>query len=85
MYYLFQVRRVRTVERRRRRPRGGWSLVPEKETSYETQVVRSDGVVLSLHVAPTPPGVAEGDRAVGLDGGTEALVVPRPRVYATWT
>ena len=84
MYYPFQVRTVRTAERRRRLPEGGWIVEPEKETCYETRVVRSDGVVLGVHVAPAPPGVAPEDRAVVLDDGTEALSIPRPRAYATW-
>ncbi|MFG6546370.1 hypothetical protein [Sulfitobacter sp. 1A13730] len=84
MYYPFQVRRVKTMQRREDRGDGSFKMVPYKTSFYQTRVVRSDGVTLDIQVAPAPRGVEEEDRAIMLDDGTEILAIPRPREFSTW-
>ncbi len=84
MYYPFQVRVVETRQRRKEYPDGSAKMVPERMSFYQTRVVRSDGVMLDINVAPAPRGVHEEDRAIMLDDGTEILSIPRPREFSTW-
>ena len=85
MYYPFQVRRVEDIQRRKQKSDGKFDVFWEKATYYETRVVRSDGAMLGVRVAPAPRGVEDEDRAIVLDDGTEILSVPKPREFSTWT
>lgn len=85
MYYPFQVRRVTTVKKKRAMPDGSSVMVPEKTSYYETRVVRSDGIMLGMSVAPAPYGIEEEDKVIVLDDGTEVLSMPKPREFSTWT
>ncbi|WP_367581584.1 hypothetical protein [Sulfitobacter pontiacus] len=85
MYYPFQVRRVATVKRKRQMPDGNTRMVPEKASYYETRIVRSDGIILGMNIAPAPHGVEEEDKVIVLDDGTEVLTIPKPRDYSTWS
>jgi len=84
MYYPFQVRRVETRKRRREEPDGSVKWEQEKTSFYQTRVIRSDGAMLDIDVAPAPRGVEEEDRAIMLEDGTEILSIPRPREFSTW-
>ncbi|MGM0743554.1 MAG: hypothetical protein ACQEVT_18525 [Pseudomonadota bacterium] len=85
MYYPFQVRKVENVQRRKQKSDGTFDVFWIKTTFYETRVVRSDGAMLGVNVAPAPRGVEEEDRVIVLDDGTEILSIPKPREFSTWT
>jgi len=84
MYYPFQVRRVETKQRRKEDSDGSVRMEAYKASFYQTRVIRSDGAMLDIQVAPAPRGVEEEDRAIMLDDGTEILSIPRPREFSTW-
>lgn len=84
MYYPFQVRRVETRHRRKENSDGSVKKEAYKASFYQTCVIRSDGAMLDIQVAPAPRGVEEEDRAIMLDDGTEILSIPRPREFSTW-
>lgn len=52
--------------------------------SYQTQVVRSDGAVLSIETLPAPKGVLKEDKVLALTDGTRIESRPNPRYYSTW-
>lgn len=85
MYYPFRVRRTQTGRRRRSLPDGSVVFVDEKQFSYETMVVRSDGVSLGIHRLPAPHGTEDEDRIIALDDGTIITNIPRPGEFSTWS
>lgn len=85
MYYPFQVRRVENIRRKKQHKDGSIETYMQKSSYYETRVVRSDGAMLEISVAPAPRGVEEEDRAIVLQDGTEIISIPKPREFSTWT
>src|SRR6056297_465941 len=84
LYYPFRVRRTETVEVLEHLPDGRRIKVPKKTHVLVTQIVRSDGDVLTPKEMPSPAGTADEDRIIALEDGTIITSIPRPEDYATW-
>jgi hypothetical protein len=84
LYYPFRVRRTETVEVLEHLPDGRRIKVPKKTHVLVTQIVRSDGDILTPKEMPFPAGTPEEDRIIALEDGTIITSIPRPEDYATW-
>lgn len=85
LYYPFRVVEVSMVSRRRENKQTGEIFfVEEKAARHQTQVVRSDGQILSIRELPAPPETPKADRLMVLDDGTLITGEPRPSEFATW-
>lgn len=58
--------------------------MPKKTHVLITQIVRSDGDILTPKEMPFPAGTPEEDRIIALEDGTIITSIPRPEDYATW-
>jgi hypothetical protein len=84
LYYPFRVRRTETVEVFEHLPDGRRLKVPRKTHVLVTQIVRSDGDVLTPREMPAPPGTPDEDKIIALEDGTIITSIPRPEDFATW-
>jgi hypothetical protein len=84
LYYPFRVRRTETIEVLENLPDGRRVKVPRKTHILVTQIVRSDGDILTPREMPAPPGTADEDKIIALEDGTIISSIPRPEDYATW-
>ena len=83
MYYPFRVRETRTesqwvteTDRTRRKQ-------ATKVHARLTQVVRSDGIVLTPSEMPAPAGTPDDSRIVALEDGTIVSAIPNPEDYSS--
>jgi hypothetical protein len=84
LYYPFRVRRTETIEVFESLPDGRRLKVPRKTHMLVTQIVRSDGDVLTPREMPAPPGTPDEDKIIALEDGTIITSIPRPEDFATW-
>lgn len=84
MYYPFRVRETRTEAQWVTEDDGSRRKTPVKVHATITQIVRSDGVVLTPREMPSPQGTPEEARIFALEDGTIVQSVPNPEDYSTW-
>lgn len=80
LYYPYRVER-REIEKIKHRD---GSVSENVVTSYQTKVVRSDGVILDIGYLPAPRGTPVSERVLALSDGTRIDQIPRPNLYASW-
>lgn len=84
MYYPFRVRETRTESQWTTEADGTRHKQSMKVHARITQVVRSDGIVLTPREMPSPAGTPDDSRIVALEDGTIVSSVPNPEDYSTW-
>jgi len=84
MYYPFRVRETRTESQWVTERDGTRHKQATKVHARITQVVRSDGIVLTPREMPAPAGTPEESRIVALEDGTIVSSIPNPEDYSTW-
>ena len=84
MYYPFRVRETRTESQWVTEADGTRHKQALKVHARLTQVVRSDGIVLTPREMPAPAGTPDDSRIVALEDGTIVSAVPNPEDYSTW-
>lgn len=84
MYYPFRVRETRTESQWVTELDGTRHKQSLKVHARLTQVVRSDGIVLTPREMPAPAGTPDDSRIVALEDGTIVSAVPNPEDYSTW-
>ena len=84
MYYPFRVRETRTEAQWVTEPDGSRRKRHVKVHATITQVVRSDGIVLTPRDMPAPAGTPDESKIYALEDGTIVSAVPNPEDYATW-
>ena len=84
MYYPFRVRETQTESKWVRGDDGSKARENVKVHATLTQVVRSDGIVLTPREMPSPQGTADDARIYALEDGTIVTSIPNPEDYSTW-
>lgn len=84
MYYPFRVRETRTESQWVTEADGTRHKQALKVHARLTQVVRSDGIVLTPREMPAPAGTPDDSRIVALEDGTIVSAIPNPEDYSTW-
>ena len=84
MYYPFRVRETRTEAQWFTDETGQRRKRAVKVHATITQVLRSDGIVLTPREMPAPQGTPEENRIFALEDGTIVSAIPNPEDFSTW-